>query len=177
MIDSFRHSPRGQTGLVFPIRNQKGQFSHVVMPKWLHVALLMTLTPEPLSTMHPEISVPCTSTLMAGFWWSMMVGIAVDSTKFAGIITWGVYNHVSIACRKLGTRLSSLLIVSVIGQSAKTCHIRSASCTTSYVAIVGVFSCRMRSTFASLNFVTQAFVALCISSFPSMRPSWFGCVL
>ena len=49
------------------------------MPRLLRVALLMTFTREPLSTMHPVISVPCTSTLIAVFWWTMVVGPLVDS--------------------------------------------------------------------------------------------------
>ena len=67
MIDNLRKSPRGLTARVSAILNQKGQLSHDVMPKLLHVALLMKFTPEPLSTIHPVISVPCTSTFIVGF--------------------------------------------------------------------------------------------------------------
>ena len=94
----------------------------------------------------------------------MMARVVVDSAKFVGIVTCGVCYRDSIACRNRGTRLSSLLIVSVIGQSARACHIGSSFGVASFVAATDVLSCRMRSRFASLSFVTQAFPALRISS-------------
>ena len=42
--------------------------SHFVIPRWLHVVLLITFTPKLPSTMHPVISYPCSTTLMAGLW-------------------------------------------------------------------------------------------------------------
>ena len=51
------------------------------MPRLVQVALLMTFTPELPSTTHPVISVPCSRTLMAGFWWSMTIGPVLGSVK------------------------------------------------------------------------------------------------
>ena len=59
-MDSFRSNPSGHTERVSAIRSQKGQFSQDVMPRVVHVALLLTFTPDPPSTTHPCISVPCT---------------------------------------------------------------------------------------------------------------------
>ena len=87
MTDNFRSRPKGRTERVSAIRSQKGQFSHEVMPRLVHMALLMTFTPEPSSTTHPLISVLCTRTLMAGFWWSITVDPFVDSAKLAVIVT------------------------------------------------------------------------------------------
>ena len=87
MIYCFRSSPTGWTDLVFAIYNQKGHTSQVVMPKWLCVALLVTLTTELVWKMHPEISCPCKRTFMAGFWWSITVDPFVDSAKLAVIVT------------------------------------------------------------------------------------------
>ena len=67
MTNILRKSLRGLTDRVFVIRSQKGQFSHEIMSKLLHVALLMMFNPDPPSTTHPVISVPCTKTLLAGF--------------------------------------------------------------------------------------------------------------
>ena len=67
-MDSFRSNPRGLTERVSAMRSQKGQFSQDVMPRVLHVALLMTFTPYPSSITHPWISVPCTRTLMTRLW-------------------------------------------------------------------------------------------------------------
>ena len=92
MFDNLCNSPRGLIECVSAILSQKGKFSHVVMPRLLHVALLMTFTPEPLSTMHPAISVPCTSTLIVGFWWSIIVGALEDSVKCAEIVVSDVSN-------------------------------------------------------------------------------------
>ena len=64
---NFRNSPKGQIDLVSARHNQNGHTSQFVMPRWVHVALLMTLMLELLSTMPPEISCPCKRILMAGF--------------------------------------------------------------------------------------------------------------
>ena len=90
MTDNFRSRPRGRMERMSAIRSQKGQISHDVMPRFVHVALLMTFTPDPPCTMHPFISVPCTRTLMAGFWWSMTVGPGLGSVKRVGMVLCGV---------------------------------------------------------------------------------------
>ena len=90
MTDNFRNRPRGRTECVSAIRNQKGQFSHEVMPRLVHVALLMTFTPEPSSTTHSVIFVPCTRTFMAGFWWSMTVGPGLGFVKRVEMALCGV---------------------------------------------------------------------------------------
>ena len=83
------------------------------MPNRVHVGLLITLTLEPLSTIHPEIFFPCNRTLMAGFWWSMTVDLGVDSAKLVEILTWVLLcNRVSIICQKRGARFSSVEIKS-----------------------------------------------------------------
>ena len=73
-MDSFRSNPISLTERVSAMRSQKGQFSQDVMPRVVHVALLMTFTPDPSSIAHPCISVPCTRTLMTRLRWSIIVG-------------------------------------------------------------------------------------------------------
>ena len=97
MMDNFRKRPRGRTERVSAIRSQEGRFSYEVMLRLLQMALLMTFTPEPPSTTHPVISVPCTKTLIAGFWWSMTVGPWLGSIKRVGIALCGVCRLDSMA--------------------------------------------------------------------------------
>ena len=42
--------------------------------------------------MHLAILVPCTTTLIFGFWWSMMAGPLVDLVKFTRIVICDVYS-------------------------------------------------------------------------------------
>ena len=112
---SFRNNPRGLTERVSAMRSPNGQFSQDVMPRVLHVALLMTFTPDPPSITHPWILVPCTRTLITGLRWSMIVGPRLVFVNKAGIALCGAYNRASIACRNRGTKFKSLFIVSVMG--------------------------------------------------------------
>ena len=156
MIDNLHKSPRGLTERVSAILSQKGQLSHDVMPRLLHVALLMTFTPETPSTIHPVISVPCTNTFIARFWWSIISGPLDAFVKCDGMVVSGVYNRDSMAYRKRSTRLRILLMVSVIGQSASACQIAWVSDGLSSSTAVGMLSWRICSTFASLAFVTRS---------------------
>ena len=101
------------------MRSQKGQFSQDVMPRVVHVALLMTFTPDLPFITHPCILVPCTRTLMTGLRWSMIVGPRLVSVNRVGIVLCGACNRASIACQNRSTKFKSLLIVSVMGQSAR----------------------------------------------------------
>ena len=76
----------------------KGQFSHEVMPRLFQVALLMTFTSEPLSTTHPVSLMPCTRTLIAGFWWSITVGLWLGSVKRVRMNLYGFCSLDSMAC-------------------------------------------------------------------------------
>ena len=69
-------------------------------------------------------------------------------------INCGFYLLDSMACRNCGTRLRSLLMVSIIEQSVSACQIGSISGGVSSSIVVGVLSLRIHSTFASLAFVT-----------------------
>ena len=89
------------------------------MPKLLQVGLLMTFTLEPPSTTHIMILVPCTRTLIAEFWWSMIVGLWLGSVKWVGMTLCDIYSLDSKASQNRGTRYRSLLMVSVIGKSAR----------------------------------------------------------
>ena len=99
------------------------------MPSFVHVALLITFTPDPPSTTHPCISMPCTRTLMARLRCSMIVGPRLVSVKRAGMVWCGICSCASIVYRNRGTKFKSLLIVSVIGQSARVSLIVYASAT------------------------------------------------
>ena len=140
IIDNFCKSPSGLTERVSAILSRKGEFSDDVMPRLLHVALLMTFTPDSPSTIHLVISVPCTSTFIAGFWWSIIAGPLVGSVKCTRMVVCGVCNRDSMACRKRNTRLRSLLMVSVIRQSASASHIGSISYGMSSMTATGVLS-------------------------------------
>ena len=59
----------------------------------------------------------------------MIVGPRLVSVKRAGMVLCGVYSHFSIACHNRGTKFKSLLIVSVIGQSARASQIGYAFAT------------------------------------------------
>ena len=109
------------------------------MPRLVHGALLMTYTPEPLSQTHPFFSVPCTRTLMGGFRWSMIVGPRLGSVKRAGMVLCDVCSLASIAFRNHGTKFISLLIMSVIGQSARAAQSRSTSVGLTTSVLPGAF--------------------------------------
>ena len=143
MMDSFRSSPRGRTERVSAICSQKGKFSQDVIPMVVHVALVITFTPDLPSTTHPCISVPCTKTLMAGLRWSMIVGPRLVSMKRVGMVLCGVCSRASIACRNRGTKFKSLLIVSVIGHFARAAQIGSASTTLQASVVPDTDSCRI----------------------------------
>ena len=69
---------------VSAMQSQKGQASHSESPNYLHVFALITLTPEPPSIIQPVISWPCSTSLMAGLWWSTIIGSSLVSTKISG---------------------------------------------------------------------------------------------
>ena len=86
-IFNLRSSPNGRMDLVSTMRSQNGHASQSVRPNRLEVALLMKLTLEPPSMMHPYISCSCSITLIAELWWLTTVGPVVDSAKFAEMVT------------------------------------------------------------------------------------------
>ena len=156
MMDSFRSSPRERTERVSAICSQKGELSQDVMPRVVYVALLITFTPDLPSTTHPCISVPCTRTLMTGLRWSMIVGSRLVSVNRDRMLLCGVYSRVSIPCRNQRTKFKSLLIVSVIGQSARASQIRSTCTMLLASGVPDTDSCRIRSMLAVLAFVTHS---------------------
>ena len=163
-MDSFRNNPRGLTDRVSAMRSQNGQFSQDVIPKDWHVALLMTFTPDPPSITHPWISVPCTRTLITGLLWSTSVGSGFVSVSSVGMAWSGACNLASIACRNHGTRAKSLLIVSVMGQSARASQIGSPSTAFLISGSSEVNDRRILGTLVALAFVTHYWVAFLMPS-------------
>ena len=71
----------------------------------------------------------------------------------------------SMACRIRGTRFGSLLMVSVIGQSASACQIGSMLDGVTALVVADATSWGICSTFAALALVTHSWAAFRISSF------------
>ena len=160
MMDNLRKRPRGHTERVSAIRNQKGQFSHEVMPKLLQVALMMTFTMEPSSTTHLVISVTCTRTLIVGFYWSITVGLWLGSSKRLGMTLCGICSLDSIACQNRDTRFRS----SIYGQSARGSQIGSMSDAVTASIVAATTSWRILLTFAALALATHSWATFRISS-------------
>ena len=134
---------------------------------------LITFMPDSPSTTHPCISVPCTRTLMAGLRWSMIVGPRLVSVNRAGMVMCGVCSHASIACRNRVTKLKSLLIVSVIGQSGRASQIGSASVLLLTSGVLEADSYRIRSMLRWLLSPIPELLFLCHLVPPI--PSFFPC--
>ena len=78
------------------------------------------------------------------------------SVNRVGMVLCGACNRASIACRNRGTKFKSLLIVSVMGQSARASQIRSTSTVFLISGVSEVDSCRILSMFVALAFVTHS---------------------
>ena len=76
----FRIRLIGRTDRVSAIRSQNGHASQSVMPRRLHVVLLITFTLEPSSTMHPMISCPWSTTLISSCFTKLYGRISVPSS-------------------------------------------------------------------------------------------------
>ena len=86
----------------------------------------------------------------------MIVGPRLFSVNRVGIVLCGACNRASIACRNQGTKFKSLLIVSVMGQSARASQIGSVSTVLLISGVSEVDSCRILSMFVALAFVTHS---------------------
>ena len=86
----------------------------------------------------------------------MIVGPRLVSMNRAGMVLCSACNRASIACWNRGTKFESLLIVSVIGQSARASKIGSASVVLPTSGMPEADSCRIHSMLVALDFVTHS---------------------
>ena len=158
-IVTFRSSIKlvGLTELVSTIRSQNGQGSHSWIPRVSKSRRLITLTPDPLSTIVRGSSNPLIVAVISGLLVSTTAGPSFGLEKNGGACNefGGVIAAFSPSVNR-GTNCNSRPNDNVIFHSCSACHVGFSSCIVSVSSVGASFCCVTLATFCSLAFSTHS---------------------